>query len=73
MSYTQQQAEIDPYMQLDFEGSQVSHYPEVSETYLPSAFSNCPTGTDQNQAIMQVLQETHPQYGRPFHEGSSGV
>ncbi|KAH8080066.1 hypothetical protein HD553DRAFT_326060 [Filobasidium floriforme] len=75
MSYTQhQQAEIDPYIQMECEESWKFNYPELPDTYLSSSFGGCSLGTDQIGNTIQPLphfQETDYQHGRQVSQGLS--
>lgn len=72
MSYTQPQPGEDQYMHMYLEGSCLSHYTEVPDTYFPSVMSNCPLGTDQIETMWQLPEESDPQYAQQLREGSSG-
>lgn len=72
--YQQQQAEIDPYIWMEWEGSWTYNYPEVPDTYLSSVFSSCSLGTDQIGNTTQLpprSQETDYQDGQQVSEGLS--
>jgi hypothetical protein len=75
MSYSQQQqAEIDPYIQMEWEGSWTFNYPELADTYLSSSLGGCSLGTDQIENTIQPLphfQETDYQHGQQVSEGLS--
>ncbi|KAG7528225.1 hypothetical protein FFLO_06314 [Filobasidium floriforme] len=72
MSYTQPQPGEDQHMHMYPEGSCLSHYTGVPDTYFPSVMSNCPLGTDQIETMWQLPEEFDPQYAQQLHEGSSG-
>jgi hypothetical protein len=73
MSYNEQQAEIDQYTQMDFGGSWMTNYAGVLETHLPSDYSNCLMGMNQQEILTQLPQEVHPQYAQSVYESFSGL
>jgi hypothetical protein len=70
----QQQAEIDPYIQMAWEGPWTFNYPELPDTYLSSVFSSCSLGTDWIANTTQPpphSQEIDYQHGQQVSEGLS--
>jgi hypothetical protein len=75
MSYTQQQqAEIDPYIHMEWDQSWTFNYPEVPDTYLSLVFSSCSLGTDWIANTTQPpphSQEIDYQHGQQVSAGLS--